>query len=61
MLPPPHVNGAPNVQKPLGSSAPFNSTVSDAELQLLEPSLASAGSPDDIQTGDGVGVERGRR
>lgn len=41
-LPPPHVNGAPNVQKPLGSSAPFNSTVSDAELQLLEPSLEVA-------------------
>ena len=38
-LPPPHVNGAPNVQKQLGSSAPFDSTVSDAELQLLEPSL----------------------
>jgi phospholipase C len=38
-LPPPHVNGAPNVQKPLGSSAPFDSTVSDAELQLLEPSM----------------------
>ena len=41
-LPPPHVNGAPNVQKPLGSSAPFNSTVSDAELQILEPSLEVA-------------------
>ncbi len=41
-LPPPHVNGSPNVQKPLGSSAPFNSTVSDAELQILEPSLEVA-------------------
>jgi phospholipase C len=38
-LPPPHASGAPNVQLPLGSTAPFNSTVSDAELQLLEPSL----------------------
>jgi phospholipase C len=41
-LPPPHVNGAPNVQKPLGSSAPFDGTVSDAELQILEPSLEVA-------------------
>src|ERR1700735_681607 len=41
-LPPPHVNGAPNVQKPLGSSAPFDSTVSDAELEILEPSLEVA-------------------
>jgi hypothetical protein len=38
-LPTPELNGAPNVQKPLGSSAPFDSTVSDAELQVLEPSL----------------------
>jgi phospholipase C len=38
-LPTPELNGAPNVQKPLGSSAPFDSTVSDAELQILEPSL----------------------
>ena len=38
-LPTPQVNGAPNVQLPLGSSAPFDNTVSDAELRLLEPSL----------------------
>ena len=38
-LPTPELNGAPNVQKPLGSSAPFDSTVSDTELQILEPSL----------------------
>ena len=38
-LPTPELNGTPNVQKPLGSSAPFDSTVSDAELQILEPSL----------------------
>jgi phospholipase C len=41
-LPTPELNGAPNVQKPLGSSAPFDSTVSDAELQMLEPSLEVA-------------------
>jgi phospholipase C len=41
-LPTPELNGAPNVQKPLGSSAPFDSTVSDAELQILEPSLEVA-------------------
>ena len=38
-LPTPQLNGAPNQQKPLGSSAPFDNTVSDAELQTLEPSL----------------------
>jgi phospholipase C len=41
-LPTPELNGAPNVQKPLGSSAPFDNTVSDAELQVLEPSLEVA-------------------
>ena len=41
-LPTPQLNGAPNVQKPLGSSAPFNSTVSDTELEALEPSLEVA-------------------
>ena len=38
-LPTPELNGAPNVQHPLGDTAPFDSTVSDAELQLLEPSF----------------------
>jgi phospholipase C len=38
-LPTPELNGAPNKPKPLGSSAPFDSTVSDAELQVLELSL----------------------
>jgi phospholipase C len=38
-LPTPQLNGTPDMQKPLGSSAPFDSTVSDAELQILEPSL----------------------
>jgi phospholipase C len=38
-LPTPELNGTPNVQKPPGSSAPFDSTVSDAELAILEPSL----------------------
>ena len=38
-LPAPHLNGAPNAQKPLGSSAPFDSSVSDSELQTLEPSF----------------------
>jgi phospholipase C len=41
-LPTPELNGTPNVQKPLGSSAPFDSTVSDTELQILEPSLEVA-------------------
>ena len=41
-LPTPQLNGAPNQQKPLGSSAPFDSTVSDAELEMLEPSLETA-------------------
>jgi len=41
-LPTPELNGAPNDQKPLGSSAPFDSTVSDAELEMLEPSLEIA-------------------
>jgi phospholipase C len=38
-LPTPELNGAPNVQMPLGSTAPFDDSVSNAELQLLEPSL----------------------
>ncbi len=38
-LPTPELSGAPNVQHPLGSSAPFDNSVSDAELQLLEPSF----------------------
>lgn len=38
-LPTPELNGAPNVQMSLGSTAPFADSVSDAELQLLEPSL----------------------
>ena len=41
-LPTPQLNGAPNQQHTLGSSAPFNNTVSDAELELLEPSLETA-------------------
>jgi phospholipase C len=41
-LPTPQLNGTPDTQKPLGSSAPFDSTVSDAELQILEPSLEVA-------------------
>jgi phospholipase C len=38
-LPTPELNGAPNKQMPLGSTAPFDDTVSDAELALLEPSI----------------------
>jgi phospholipase C len=38
-LPTPELNGAPNSQLPLGDTAPFDSSVSDAELALLEPSL----------------------
>ena len=38
-LPTPELNGAPDAQLPLGSTAPFDDTVSNAELQLLEPSL----------------------
>ena len=38
-LPTPQLNGAPDAQMPLGSTAPFDDTVSNAELQLLEPSL----------------------
>jgi phospholipase C len=41
-LPTPQLNGTPDMQKPLGSSAPFDSTASDAELQILEPSLEVA-------------------
>src|SRR5260370_41113766 len=41
-MPTPELNGAPNNQKPLGSSAPFDSTVFDAELEMLEPSLEIA-------------------
>jgi phospholipase C len=38
-LPTPELNGAPNVQMSLGPTAPFDDSVSDAELQLIEPSL----------------------
>jgi phospholipase C len=41
-LPTPELNGAPNQALPLGSTAPFDSSVSDAELQLLEPSLETS-------------------
>jgi phospholipase C len=39
-LPTPQLNGAPNHPLPLGSSAPFDDTVSNAELATLEPSIA---------------------
>jgi phospholipase C len=38
-LPTPQLNGAPNQPMPLGSTAPFNRSVSEAQLQILEPSL----------------------
>lgn len=38
-LPTPELNGAPNVQMPLGSTAPFDSTVSNSELRALEPTV----------------------
>jgi phospholipase C len=38
-LPPPEASNAPNVQMPLGPSAPFDASVTDAELAMLEPSL----------------------
>ncbi len=38
-LPTPELSGAPNKQMPLGPSAPFDNTVSDTELQTLEPTL----------------------
>ena len=49
-LPPPHLNGAPNKQtsladimsNPTGVSAPFDSTVTMADLELLEPSLETS-------------------
>jgi len=41
-LPTPQLNGAPNTQQPLGSTAPFDNSVSDAELAILEPSLESS-------------------
>ena len=44
-LPTPEVNGAPNKQQPLGSSAPFDSSVSDPELTILEPSLETSDLP----------------
>ena len=36
LLPTPQLNGAPNQPMPLGSTAPFNRSVSDAQLQILE-------------------------
>jgi len=41
-LPTPELNGAPNKQMPLGDTAPFDSSVSDAQLQKLEPSLETS-------------------
>jgi len=38
-LPTPQLNGAPNKQMGLGDTAPFDNTVSDAQLEQLEPSL----------------------
>jgi phospholipase C len=38
-LPTPQLNGAPNIPHPLGSSAPFDSSVPDSLLPVLEPSL----------------------
>src|SRR5262249_57296791 len=37
-LPTPELSGAPNQQLPLGSTAPFDSSVSDSQLATLEPS-----------------------
>ena len=41
-LPTPQLNGAPNKQMPLGDTAPFDSSVSDAQLATLEPSLENS-------------------
>ena len=41
-LPTPELNGAPNRQMPLGGTAPFDDTVSNAELQQLEPSIENS-------------------
>ena len=49
-LPTPQLNGAPNQPMPLGSTAPFDLTVSDAELQALEPSLEPS-APGLLRTG----------
>jgi phospholipase C len=38
-LPTPQVNGAPNIPQPLGGTAPFDSSVPDSLLPVLEPSL----------------------
>ena len=38
-LPTPELNGAPNQPMPLGATAPFDNSVSNAELRTLEPSL----------------------
>jgi len=38
-LPTPQVNGAPNVPQPLGGTAPFDNSVPDSLLPVLEPSL----------------------
>jgi phospholipase C len=41
-LPTPELNGAPNKQMALGGSAPFDNTVSDTQLEQLEPSLETS-------------------
>jgi phospholipase C len=41
-LPTPQLNGAPNKPLGLGDTAPFDNTVSDAQLALLEPSLETS-------------------
>jgi len=41
-LPTPELNGAPNKQMGLGGTAPFDNTVSDAQLEQLEPSLETS-------------------
>jgi phospholipase C len=41
-LPTPRLNGAPNKQMGLGDTAPFDNTVSDAQLEQLEPSLETS-------------------
>jgi phospholipase C len=41
-LPTPELNGAPNMQMPLGDTAPFDNTVSEAQLEQLEPSIETS-------------------
>jgi phospholipase C len=41
-LPTPELNGAPNKQMGLGDTAPFDNTVSDTQLEQLEPSLETS-------------------